>query len=218
VTEDIITPDILLHAYAMGIFPMADGRGDPAIHWIDPRQRGILPLDRFHLSRSLARAIRRPDHDVRVNTAFAATVQGCADREETWINDPIFRLYQDLHNRGFAHSVEVWEKGLLIGGVYGVALGGTFFGESMFSRRTDASKIALAWTVHRLRAGGFTLFDTQFLTPHLASLGGIEIPRAEYQRRLSRALARQASFTPAGYAPYPSLISSMGTSGSSGVS
>jgi leucyl/phenylalanyl-tRNA--protein transferase len=215
--SDALTPESLLRAYAMGIFPMADGRDDPTVHWIDPRLRGILPLNGFHLSRSLRRAIMRNDHEVRVNTAFAATVDACADRTETWINGQIFDLYLELHAMGFAHSVEVWANDNLIGGVYGVALGAAFFGESMFSARRDASKTALAWAVHRLAAGGFKLFDTQFLTPHLASLGGIEIPRAEYHDRLAHALGHRAAFAPKGYAPYPSLISSMGSSGASGV-
>ncbi len=214
-TSDI-TPDILLRAYSLGIFPMAEGRDDPEMHWIDPRKRGILPLDAFHISRSLRKTLLRANYQVRVNTAFAATVQACADRPETWINGPIFQLYQSLHDMGFAHSLEVWAEGNLIGGVYGVTLGGAFFGESMFSRRPDASKIALAWAVHRLCWGGFSLFDTQFLTPHLASLGGIEIPRAAYHRKLTKALAQSAQFEPGGYAPYPSLISSMGASGASG--
>lgn len=209
-----ITPDILLHAYAMGIFPMAESASDMQIHWIDPRRRGVIPLDRFHISRSLRRAILRADYQVRVDTDFAGVVRACADRDETWINGPIFALYAALHRSGHAHSLELWDGAQLIGGVYGVVLGSAFFGESMFSRRTDASKIALAWLVHRLRAGGFTLFDTQFLTPHLASLGADEIPRAEYHRRLRQALSQPAQFDPPGYAPYPSLISSSGASGS----
>ncbi|MFN3723642.1 MAG: leucyl/phenylalanyl-tRNA--protein transferase [Paracoccaceae bacterium] len=210
-----ITPDLLLHAYAMGIFPMADSATDPKIHWVDPRRRGIFDLERFHISRSLHRALLRDDYRVTVDTDFSGVVAACADREETWINDAIFALYEALHRQGRAHSLEVWAGDTLIGGVYGVVLGSAFFGESMFSRRTDASKIALAWLVHRLRVGGFTLFDTQFLTPHLASLGAQEIPRADYHRRLARALGQQAQFAPPGYAPYPSLISSSGASGSS---
>ena len=208
-----ITPDILLRAYAMGIFPMAESAADPEIHWIDPRRRGVFPLDGFHISRSLRRAILRDDYSVRVNTDFAGVVRACADREETWINASIFGLYQALHQSGHAHSLEVWDNETLIGGVYGVTLGAAFFGESMFSRRTDASKIALAWLVHRLQAGGFTLFDTQFLTPHLSRLGAQEISRALYHRHLNRALTEPAQFYPDGYAPYPSLISSMGSSG-----
>jgi leucyl/phenylalanyl-tRNA--protein transferase len=196
-----ITPDILLRAYAAGIFPMAEGRDDPEIHWVDPRRRGILPLDGFHISRTLRRRILRCGWDVRVDTDFADVLAGCADRPETWINDPIFALYRALHDTGHAHSLELWEGDALVGGVYGVTLGQAFFGESMFSRRTDASKVALAYLVHRLRAGGFTLFDTQFLTPHLASLGGVEITRGEYRRRLSLALQGAADYAPPGYSP-----------------
>ena len=207
---DEITPEILLRAYAMGIFPMAESRNDPAIHWVDPRKRGILPLDGFHVSRSLARRLREPALMVTTDHAFAEVVSLCAEREETWISHRIQALYQALHDQGYAHSIEVWQDGQLAGGVYGVALGGVFFGESMFSRRVDGSKIALAHTVARLRAGGFRLFDTQFLTPHLASLGGIEIPRAEYHRRLAEALATPATFNPQGY--------SSGAAGSAGAS
>lgn len=206
---DEITPEILLRAYAMGIFPMAEARDDPAIHWVDPRKRGILPLDSFHISRSLARRLRDPELHVTTDIAFADVVNACADRDETWISHRIQSLYQALHTRGYAHSVEVWQDGQLAGGVYGVVLGGVFFGESMFSRRVDGSKIALAHAVSRLRAGGFRLFDTQFLTPHLASLGGIEIPRADYHRRLAEALATAASFDPPGY----SLSGATGSAG-----
>lgn len=193
-----VTADTLLRAYMMGIFPMAESRDDPSMHWVDPRLRGILPLDAFHISTSLAKRIRKGGYTVRVDTDFAGVVTACADRVETWINPPIFDLYLQLHHAGFAHSIEIWDN-TLIGGVYGVTIGGAFFGESMFSRRTDASKLALAHAVHRLRAGGFTLFDTQFLTPHLASLGGIEIKRADYHKRLNAALQVQATFTPPGY-------------------
>lgn len=207
-----ITPEILLRAYAAGIFPMAEGRDDPEIHWVDPRRRGILPLDGFHISRSLRRTLLRSGWRVTADTAFAATVDSCADRDETWINDTIFTLYVALHRMGHAHSVEVWEGSELIGGVYGVTLGTAFFGESMFSRRTDASKAALAWCVHRLKAGGFTLFDTQFLTPHLRSLGGIEIPRSDYHRRLAAALQSRAEFHPPGYSPSPSDVAGSASS------
>jgi leucyl/phenylalanyl-tRNA--protein transferase len=197
-----LTAEDLLRAYAAGIFPMAESRDDPAVHWVDPLRRGILPLDGFRISRSLARAIRRGDYGVTVDTDFAGVVDGCADRAETWINATIRALYLDLFRAGHAHALEVRDlSGALIGGVYGVTLGAAFFGESMFSRRTNASKIALAWLMHRLRAGGFTLFDTQFLTPHLASLGAIEIGRGEYHRRLAAALARTARWDPPGYAP-----------------
>jgi leucyl/phenylalanyl-tRNA---protein transferase len=196
-----ITPETLLRAYAMGVFPMAEGRASDDIHWVDPKKRGIFPLDGFRISRSLARAIGRADYTVTTDTGFAAVVDACADRDETWINAEIRALYLALHRAGHAHSLEVRAGDALIGGVYGVTLGAAFFGESMFSRRTDASKIALAWLVHRLNAGGYTLFDTQFLTPHLASLGAVEIPRAEYHRRLEAALGAQAAFDPPGYAP-----------------
>ncbi|NJS39050.1 MAG: leucyl/phenylalanyl-tRNA--protein transferase [Rhodobacteraceae bacterium] len=196
---DDLIPETLLQAYAMGIFPMAESRDDPEIHWVDPRKRGILPLEGFHLSRSLARRMRRSGLTVTVDQSFDEVVTACAARGETWISHRIQTLYGQLHRRGFAHSVEVRQDGALVGGAYGVVLGGAFFGESMFSRVTDASKIALAHAVHRLRAGGFSLFDTQFLTPHLASLGAVEIPRADYHRRLAAALAQPASFNPEGY-------------------
>ena len=189
-----LTADMLLRAYALGVFPMAESREDPEVFWVDPRWRGIFPLDAFHISRSLARHIRRGGFEVSVNRDFDGTLRGCADRPETWINDTIFRLYTTLHARGFAHSLEVWEDGALVGGVYGVTLGAAFFGESMFSRRPNASKVALAYLVDRLRLGGFQLFDTQFITAHLRSLGAVEIPRAEYRRRLAEALARPADF------------------------
>jgi leucyl/phenylalanyl-tRNA---protein transferase len=199
--SDEITPDVLLRAYAMGIFPMSDGRDDLDIHWIDPRHRGVLPLDGFHLSRSLAKRIRSGTFRVTTDTAFDAVVTACADRDETWISHRIQRLYLQLHALDCAHSVEVWQGDALVGGVYGVTLGAAFFGESMFSRTTDASKVALAFAVHRLRAGGFRLFDTQFLTPHLASLGGVEIPRADYHRQLAAAVSKTASFNRPGYSP-----------------
>lgn len=199
--ERELTPELLLRAYMAGIFPMAESRDDPVIHWVDPRHRGIFDLQDFHISRSLSGSISRENYQIRTNSDFAAVVSACAARAETWINAELFALYQILHRAGFAHSLEVWDGPDLIGGVYGVTLGQAFFGESMFSRRTDASKIALAWLVHRLRAGGFTLFDTQFLTPHLASLGAVEISRAEYHQRLDLALQGQADFNPAAYAP-----------------
>lgn len=218
--DPTITPELLLRGYAAGIFPMAESRDDPEVYWIDPRHRGILPLDGFHISRSLRRTILTCGWRVTTDTAFEETVKGCADRPETWINPAIFALYAGLHAEGFAHSLEVWEEAELVGGVYGVTLGSAFFGESMFSRRTDASKLALAYAVHRLRAGGFTLFDTQFLTPHLASLGGVEIPRATYRKRLAAALSQTASFDPEGYCPSPSDVagSSAGSSAGAGRS
>ncbi len=198
-----LTPELLLHAYAAGIFPMAEGRDDPTVHWIDPRRRGVFPLDSFHISRSLARRIRSGAFRVTTNRDFAGVLDGCADRSETWINAPIRQLYLDLHAMGHAVSLEVWRGDLLAGGVYGVTLGAAFFGESMFSRVTDASKVALAHLVCRLRAGRFTLFDTQFLTPHLASLGAVEISRAEYRRRLAAALQTPADFDRQGPIPPP---------------
>lgn len=190
-----LSADILLHGYSIGIFPMAEHRDGAEVFWVDPKRRGILPLDGFRISRSLARRMRRMDYQISIDTDFAGVVDGCADRAETWINDEIRNHYLDLHARGHAHSLEVRDGGDLIGGVYGVVLGSAFFGESMFSRRTDASKIALAFLVDRLVQGGFTLFDTQFLTAHLASLGAIEIGRAEYHERLDRATALKADFT-----------------------
>lgn len=206
-TGPAITPDILLRAYAAGIFPMAESRDDPSIHWIDPKRRGIIPLNRFHISRSLRRRLLHSDYAIRTDSDFAGVVQGCAGRDETWINDDIFSLYLALHRAGYAHSLEVWDADALIGGVYGVALGAAFFGESMFSRRRDASKLALAWLVDRLRAGGFMLFDTQFLTAHLASLGAVEISRAEYRTLLAAALRQTATFDPPGYSPTAASVS-----------
>ena len=193
----MLTPETLLRGYAAGIFPMSEGRDDPEIFWVDPRRRGVMPLDGFHISRSLTKYIAKEPFEIRINTAFDAVVTGCAEREETWINAPIATLYRALHRAGYAHALEVWEGKTLVGGVYGVTLGAAFFGESMFSRRTNASKIALAYLVHRLRVGGFTLFDTQFVTPHLTSLGAVEIPRAQYHGQLSQALAKEADFAAA---------------------
>ena len=174
---------------------MAEHRDDPEIFWVDPRRRGVFPLDGFHISRSLSRAMRRTRFTITTNTAFNDVVAGCADRADTWINAEIFSLYAQLHTLGHAHALEVWEDDMLVGGVYGVTLGRAFFGESMFSRRDNASKIALACLVDRLNRGGFTLFDTQFLTPHLASLGAQEITRAAYHARLEMALMKTADFT-----------------------
>ncbi|WP_339107660.1 leucyl/phenylalanyl-tRNA--protein transferase [Thioclava sp. GXIMD4216] len=190
-----LTAELLLSGYANGIFPMAESREDPRLYWFEPKLRGVMPLEGFHLSRSLAREIRRMPYHIRVNHAFRATVEGCADREETWINAQLFDLYDQLHSHGFAHSMEVWEGKTLVGGLFGITLGGAFFGESMFSRRTNASKIAIAYVIDRLRVSGFTLFDTQYLTPHLASLGGIEIPREAYRAELARALESEGDFT-----------------------
>ena len=187
-----LTPELLLHGYAIGIFPMAEHRDDPEMFWVDPRKRGVFPLDGFRISRSLAKTLRRDAYSVTLNTAFGDVIDACADRSETWINHDIRVLYEELHHQGHAHSLEVWADDRLIGGVYGVAVGGAFCGESMFSRRRDASKIALAWLVDLLRRTGFVLFDTQFLTAHLASLGAIEITRAEYRTYLAQALRVEA--------------------------
>ncbi len=184
-----------MQAYASGIFPMAEHRDDPEIFWVDPQRRGVMPLDGFHASRSLRRAMRNTRFEISINQDFAGVVEGCADRADTWINAEIRRLYMALHEGGQAHALEVWEGGTLVGGVYGVTLGAAFFGESMFSRRTNASKIALACLVDRLNDGGFMLFDTQFLTEHLASLGGREISRAAYHAALAAARDVPASFT-----------------------
>lgn len=189
-----LTPELLLHGYSIGIFPMAEHRDDPEVFWVDPRRRGVMPLDGFHISRSLAKAMRKSDLDLRIDQDFDGVVAACADRADTWINAEITRLYSALHARGRAHSVELWDGSDLVGGVYGVTLGAAFFGESMFSRRTNASKMALAALVDRLDRAGFTLFDTQFLTEHLASLGAIEIPRALYHARLEQAKQGQANF------------------------
>jgi leucyl/phenylalanyl-tRNA--protein transferase len=189
-----VTADLLLRAYASGVFPMADSADADDIFWLDPDRRGILPLDNLRISRRLARAFRVGLFEIRTDTAFAEVVDACAERPETWINAEIRALYVDLHRSRHARSVEIWADGRLAGGLYGVALGGAFFGESMFSRMRDASKFALIALVARLRAGSFTLLDTQFVTDHLASLGALEISRGDYHRRLRAALARPARF------------------------
>lgn len=192
----MLTPALLLNAYANGIFPMAEHQDETEVFWVDPRQRGVFVLDRFHISRSLARAVRRGDYTVSVDTDFAGVVAACADRPTTWINRELLGLYDELHALGHAHSLEVYDlDGALIGGVFGLTIGGAFFGESMFSRRANGSKIALAYLVDRLVQGGFTLFDTQFTTPHLISLGAQDIPRAQYHRELAQAIKRHADFT-----------------------
>lgn len=189
-----LTSELLLKAYAMGVFPMSESQDTPEIFWVDPRRRGIMPLDRFHVSRSLARCLRRGDFRISIDEDFTATLRACADRPETWINATIFDLYCELHALGHAHSLEVWAEGDLIGGVYGVCLGGAYFGESMFSRRTNGSKIALTYLVDHLTRAGFALFDTQFVTPHLRRLGAIEITRGEYHHRLASAIRKPADF------------------------
>lgn len=190
----VLTPQMLLHAYQAGVFPMADSRDDPEVFWVDPRRRGIFPLNGFHLSRSLAKRIRNVPWDLRINTDFDGVVARCAEREDTWISHDIARLYSSLHAMGHAHSLEIWDADQLVGGVYGVVTGTAFFGESMFSRRRDASKVALAYLTTHLSKCGFTLFDTQFLTDHLLSLGGIEVSRAHYHLMLHDALQNTARF------------------------
>lgn len=192
--DPTLTAELLLQAYQVGLFPMSEGRDDPEVFWVDPKMRGIFPLEGFHISRSLARRMRSASIQVTFDTAFEDVMRGCADRPETWINETIFALYSRLFERGQAHSIEVWQGDDLVGGVYGVSVGAAFFGESMFSRQSDASKIALAYLIDRLRTGGYLLFDTQFITPHLASLGAIEISRDEYHRRLAIATSQDASF------------------------
>jgi leucyl/phenylalanyl-tRNA--protein transferase len=188
----LLTPEILLKAYRAGIFPMAEAADDTELFWVDPERRGILPLDGFHLSRRLRRVVRQDRFEMRVDSAFADTLAGCAEatekRPNTWINTEIVRLYTALFERGAVHSVESWQDGVLVGGLYGVSIGGAFFGESMFSRVTDASKVALVHLVALLREGGYRLLDMQFLTSHLAQFGAIEVPRAQYQRLLAEAL------------------------------
>lgn len=187
-----VTPDMLLRAYSIGLFPMADSADDPELFWVEPEIRGVIPLEGFHVSRSLAKTIRKSHFDIRFNTAFEAVMEGCAapapDRPTTWINNKIRALYATLHSMGYAHSVEAWEDGALVGGLYGVTLGSAFFGESMFSRRTNASKICLVQLVERLRAKGFELLDTQFTTEHLKSFGAIDVPKAEYEIMLADAM------------------------------
>jgi leucyl/phenylalanyl-tRNA---protein transferase len=193
-----LTPEILLAAYEAGVFPMAESADDPELFWVDPQRRGILPLDAFHVPRRLRRVLRQERFMASCDTAFEEVILACAEASEkrpnTWINDEIVRLYSQLFARGAAHSVECRHEGVLVGGLYGVAIGAVFFGESMFSRETDASKVALVHLVARLRAGGYRLLDTQFLTPHLARFGGIEISRARYHRLLRAALGYRASF------------------------
>lgn len=195
-----LTPELLLRAYAAGIFPMAESSDDPELFWVDPIHRGILPLDRFHLPRRLRRTLRGDRFVVTCNRDFGAIIRGCAEptseRPQTWINEEILRIYSALHEQGYAHSVETWVEGSLVGGLYGVALGGAFFGESMFSRVTDASKVALAHLVALLRRGGFRLLDTQFVTDHLRRFGAIEISRGQYRRLLAEALDVGAYFPP----------------------
>lgn len=193
-----ITADVLLKAYAIGVFPMAESAEDPGLFWIEPEQRGLLPLDDFHLPKRLARTIRQERFDIRIDTDFAGVIAGCAKpapgRRKTWINARIRELYGELFARGVCHTVEAWQDDQLVGGLYGIELGGAFFGESMFSTVRDASKVALTYLVARLRAGGFTLLDTQFITEHLQRFGATEIAREDYQKLLNAALTVSADF------------------------
>jgi leucyl/phenylalanyl-tRNA---protein transferase len=193
-----ITPQILLRAYAAGLFPMGEDEGDEALSWYDPRERGIFPLEGLIVSKSLTKTIRARKFEIRVDSDFDRVIAACAeskpDREKTWINRSIVLLFRELFDMGFAHTVEAWRDGELVGGLYGLTLAGAFFGESMFHRATDASKVCLVHLVARLRRGGFSLLDAQFITPHLQSLGAIEIPRADYRRRLDAALRRRGDF------------------------
>lgn len=195
-----LTPDMLLRAYAIGVFPMAEDRDDPELFWVDPRLRGIIPLDDFHVPKRLQRTIRSGRYHVTFDYAFEEVIEGCAEategRPRTWINDRIVTLYTSLFHMRHAHSVECWRDGELAGGLYGVSLGGAFFGESMFSRARDASKVALVHLVSRLRAGGFSLLDAQFTTDHLNQFGAKEIPRKEYRARLAEAMKVNANFDP----------------------
>jgi leucyl/phenylalanyl-tRNA--protein transferase len=204
-----LTPELLLAAYSQGVFPMAERRDDPELFWVSPDMRGIIPLKRFHIPRRLARTVRSDRFEVRLDTAFTEVMLACAapapGREDTWINDEIVDAYSALHARRHAHSVECWRDGRLVGGLYGVSLGAAFFGESMFMRERDASKVALVHLVAHLVNGGFRLLDAQFLTSHLASFGAVSIPRDDYLVRLADAIARKADF----YCPAPS--------GSSGI-
>jgi leucyl/phenylalanyl-tRNA--protein transferase len=193
-----ITPQVLLKAYAVGIFPMAESADDPGLYWIEPEVRGIIPLDRFHIPRRLRRTIAAQPYQVHIDRDFDAVIDGCAgataERPKTWINARIRRLYRDLFELGHCHTVETWRDGELVGGLYGVRLGAAFFGESMFSRARDASKIALAHLVARLKVGGFRLLDTQFTTAHLKQFGAIDIDKRTYQRLLDAAVAGNADF------------------------
>ena len=193
-----LTPELILRAYAAGIFPMAESADDPNIFWVDPKVRGVLPLNTFHIPKKLRRVVRQGHFDVRFNTAFEAVMRQCAettkDRRETWINNDILGVYVELHERGFAHSVECWKDDNLVGGLCGVSLGAAFFGESMFSRETNASKVALVHLVAHLISGGYRLLDTQFVTDHLRQFGVIEIPARVYLEQLENAISHQGVF------------------------
>ena len=193
-----LTPELILRAYQAGIFPMAEDATSDDLFWVSPQMRGIIPLDNFHISKSLRKTLKTHPYSVKVDTDFAATVEGCAtagtDRDSTWINPAIRKLYGALFERRFVHTVEVWEGAEIVGGLYGVSIGAVFFGESMFHRRTDCSKIAMAHLLSRLKAGNYRLLDTQFITDHLRTFGGIEIPREDYELRLAEALAHEADW------------------------
>ena len=193
-----ITPQVLLKAYTAGIFPMAESADDPSLYWIEPDERGVIPLDKFHISTSLRKSVRRKSFDVRVDTAFDQVIKACAEktdmRDVTWINHRILKLYTQLHKMGCCHSVESWQDGQLVGGLYGVRIGAVFFGESMFSRATDASKVALVHLVARLNAGGFKLLDAQFLNSHLAQFGTYTVPKKLYRPILEEALDGNGDF------------------------
>jgi leucyl/phenylalanyl-tRNA---protein transferase len=193
-----ITPEILLKAYAAGIFPMAEDADDPSLFWVEPRDRGIIPLDRFHVAKRLARTVRSDEFEIRVDEDFDAVIAGCAtpgfDREKTWISGRIRELYGELFDVGYCHTVEVYRDNRLVGGLYGVRLRGAFFGESMFHTERDASKVALVHLVARLRRGGFSLLDTQFVTPHLAQFGAIEVPRQNYKKMLRSAMEHDSDW------------------------
>ena len=193
-----ITPQVLLKAYTCGIFPMAESADDTALYWIEPEHRGILPLDGLHIPRRLKRTVRSERFDIRFDSDYDCVIEGCSasrpERRSTWINDRIRQLYRELFHLGHCHTVETWRDGELVGGLYGVHLGGAFFGESMFSHRPDASKVALVHLAARLIAGGFSLLDTQFVTEHLRQFGTIDVSRDDFQIRLERALAREGDF------------------------
>ncbi len=191
-----LTPELLLGAYAAGVFPMADSREDPAVYWVEPRRRGVIPMDGFRVSRSLTRRLRRDDYTFALNRDFPAVIDACADRSETWINETIRRLMMELHSDGHAHSFEIYDlDGKLMGGMYGLSIGGAFFGESMFSHARDGSKLALTWAIDHLARAGITLFDTQFVTDHLVSLGAQEISRETYLARLHAVIDRDSDIT-----------------------
>ena len=193
-TNSVIEPELLLAAYAAGYFPMADSRSGP-VQWYSPDPRAILPLDSFNISRSLRQIVKKQIFQIRINTAFDEVIRFCAGRKETWISEDIIQSYLLLHQVGYAHSVEAWSGGALAGGLYGVALGAAFFGESMFSRKRDASKVALVSLVDRLKKQNFELLDTQFITPHLVHFGAIEIPREAYLKLLKKAIQKKQKFS-----------------------